>query len=65
MRKIIHKLINFGYDIHRISANKITEVHLYKQYKEYTMIPHQVFIDNLQLCSLFKNMEGWMVACKV
>jgi O-methyltransferase len=38
---------------------------LYKKYKEYTMIPEEFFISNLELCNGFSSAEGDIVECGV
>lgn len=36
---------------------------IYLKYKKYTMISRNTYIKNLQLCELFKNIEGAIVEC--
>lgn len=38
---------------------------LYKKYKEFTMIPKKIFIENLILCNDFRNIKGCIVECGV
>ena len=47
----------------RISYLKNKEI--FEKYKDYTMIPNIFYIDNLELSSLVKNIEGDVVECGV
>lgn len=38
---------------------------LYHKYKEFTMIPEDIFVGNLSLCEKFKNVEGCVAECGV
>jgi len=38
---------------------------LYKKYQDYTMIPQDLFIANLELCHRYKNLQGDYVECGV
>lgn len=38
---------------------------LHKKYKNFTMIPENIFCDNLKICNQFKNIDGLIVECGV
>jgi O-methyltransferase len=38
---------------------------IYEKYREFTMIPRDLFIGNLALCMLFKDVDGCVVECGV
>jgi O-methyltransferase len=66
----ISKLINMGgYKLTRLNKSETTKSDelddLYEKFKDYTMTPRSLFIDNLNLCDRFKNVEGCVVECGV
>lgn len=65
---MISRLINKfkGTTQNSISSND-NEIllNLYNKYKEFTMIPKDVFIGNLELISKYKNIEGSVLECGV
>lgn len=38
---------------------------IFQKYKEFTMVPFENFVHNLELCERFKNIEGSVVECGV
>lgn len=64
MKKFIHKLLKkLGYKISKIENNSSTIV--YNKYKDYTMIPKDVYVDNLLLCDSYNSIDGCIVECGV
>lgn len=54
-----------GMDLRRYNRETDTFKSLYQKYQEYTMIPEDVFVSNLELSSKFFNVQGDVVECGV
>lgn len=65
-KKVIKRLIQFGgLDVHRANKSHLKFYSLYKKYKDFTMIPEEVFTSNLELCSKAATYAGDIVECGV
>jgi O-methyltransferase len=54
-----------GVDIRRYDGTLTLFQDLFKKYREFTMVPEQQFISNLELCNFYRNLEGDYVECGV
>lgn len=66
IKKIVkHTLNRLGYNI--VAKHPFEEFgsQLYLKYLDYTMIPRELYIDNIKLISSFSNVEGCIVECGV
>jgi O-methyltransferase len=62
----IKKVANYlGVNITRYDKMQDHYQGLYTKYRQFTMVPQSHFINNLQLCSRFGNIEGDIVECGV
>jgi O-methyltransferase len=52
MKSIIKKVIGYGSGVQNMHKP------LYDKYKDFTMIPEDIFLGNLDLCSQFKKIQG-------
>lgn len=66
IKSIVKSIINkLGYSILKNDPIERVASSLYKKYHEYTMIPHQLYIDNIKLISNFSHIDGCIVECGV
>lgn len=66
MKQLIIRIIRkIGFSIERIPEKFEEAEDLYQKYKDFTMIPKQVYIDNLLLAANYANIEGCIVECGV
>ena len=54
-----------GIDIRKYDQSLNLFHDLYKKYKDFTMIPEQLFVSNLDLCHHYRHLEGHYVECGV
>lgn len=54
-----------GMDLRRYNRERDTFKDLYRKYQDYTMIPEDVFVSNLELSTTFFNVPGDVVECGV
>ena len=65
-KKVIQKVLRLGgVELKRYDKSKNRYKSLFKKYRDFTMIPEQEFITNLELCDHFKNLKGDFVECGV
>ncbi len=65
-KSIVKKIFNLGgIDIKRYNQSLAHFNDLYNKYQEFTMIPHELFVNNLDLCDHFNHLEGDFVECGV
>ncbi|MBL7861580.1 MAG: class I SAM-dependent methyltransferase [Cyclobacteriaceae bacterium] len=65
-RKIIKRIAQLGgLDFQRYNKSRTEYRRLFKKYKEFTMIPEELFISNLELCSRVLSIDGDIVECGV
>jgi len=65
-KKLIKKIIQLGgVDLQRYNKSLIFYRTLFKKYQDFTMIPEDLFISNLDLCSRALHLEGDIVECGV
>ena len=63
---IVKKIFQLGgIDVRRYNESLSLFQDLFKKYHEFTMIPEQLFISNLELCNHFKTLDGDFVECGV
>lgn len=72
MNTYIKKVFNFfkrsireAKEIIIIFVYKIYFLHLYNRYKNFSMIPRTIFVDNLELCKKFSHINGCVIECGV
>lgn len=66
MKRIIKKFIQLGsLDVQRYNKSRVKYQLLFNKYNAFTMIPEDLFVCNLDLCSRFINIEGDIVECGV
>jgi hypothetical protein len=66
MAKLIKKIFQLGgVEISRSDQRAHGYAKLYARYRDYTMIPEGLFLQNLQLCEAFKHIGGDFVECGV
>jgi O-methyltransferase len=65
-KKLLKKIIQLGgVDLQRYNKSLIGYRTLFKKYQDFTMIPEELFISNLDLCSRMLHLEGDIVECGV
>ena len=65
-KRIVKKLAGLaGLNISRYNKARDQYQLLFNKFKEYTMIPEENFITNLELCDHFSSVEGDIVECGV
>ncbi|HNP06966.1 MAG TPA: TylF/MycF/NovP-related O-methyltransferase [Cyclobacteriaceae bacterium] len=65
-KRIVKKIIQYGgVDLRRHNVATKTYYSIYKKYRDFTMIPEDLFIANLDLCNKFLAIEGDIVECGV
>lgn len=66
MKGVMKNLIsNFGYEIVKKHPVEEQARQIYERYKDFTMIPETIFIDNLKLVWDFRDVNGCVVECGV
>ena len=66
MRAVIHTVLSrLGYEIAKKHPIEKKAKQIYSSYSRYTMIPEEVFIDNLKLVWEFRGVQGVVVECGV
>jgi O-methyltransferase len=65
-KTIVKKILHLGgIDVRRYDQTTSLFLELFKKYKEFTMIPEQSFISNLELINHYKYLDGSYVECGV
>lgn len=63
MRKEINRILEyFGYRIIRLKKDN-RFLSIYNKYKEYTMIPEDIYLENLRLCATHSLLKGDIIEC--
>lgn len=66
VKQILKKIALWGgVDIKLYNKNRAAYSKLFTKYQHCTMVSKELFIDNLELCAKFKNIEGDFVECGV
>ena len=66
VKKLIKKILNVGgVDLKRYNRALRDYQYLYEKYHQFTMVPEDVFISNLDLCHQFGKISGDYVECGV
>jgi O-methyltransferase len=64
--QFIKKIVRLGgIDLKRYNKALAHYKNLYNKYKDFTMIPEEAFVSNLELCTKFLKVEGDIVECGV
>ncbi len=65
-KKIVRKIFQFGgLDVSRYDQSLGLFQDLFEKYKDFTMVPEQLFISNLDLINQYSQLEGDYVECGV
>lgn len=65
MKKVIKKTIFFFLNKLKLIQKKNKAKTIYNKYKSFTMIPSELFIDNVLLCDTVNSINGCIVECGV
>lgn len=66
IKQYLKKIIQTGgIDLIRYNRSLVYYNSLYIKYSEFTMLPQDTFVSNLDLCNQFSNVEGDIVECGV